>query len=179
MIPELHLLPENDPAALPRKPENSWRWATVVSTDPLAVRLDGESIPLATVPTTLTHALSVDQRVWVQMHGRAVIVLGAAGRDTAWLPATFKNGWTDASSSAPVQYRMFHDVVRLRGRASGGTTGSVIFTLPTEFLPSSPLYFPAAGVAGQIEVGTNGDVAMVGAPAGSVAAFDVVQFIPN
>lgn len=70
---------DEDTTMLPAKPENSWRWATVVNSDPLVIRLDGESSPLADTPSTLAKGLQPGQRVWVQIHGQAVIVLGVAG----------------------------------------------------------------------------------------------------
>lgn len=188
MIHEFDIRLANDPAALPDKPEDTFRWATVVNLDPLNIRLDGESQPLAATPSALSATYSEGQRVWVQMHGRAIIVLGGANgepvppsTDTPWTQPTLKNGWTNVAFLNPVQYRMFHDVVHLRGLANNGTDGSAVFTLPTGFRPSGQLYFPGTGgaSAGQIEVKTNGDVAMSGAPSGAFVFLDVVQFIPD
>lgn len=56
---------------------NSFRWATVTSVSPLRIRLDGESEPLATSPAALA-AVQPGNRVWVQLYGRQVVILGRA-----------------------------------------------------------------------------------------------------
>lgn len=64
------------------KPVNDrWTWATVTDDDPLAIRLDGETEPLAVVPECLIENVSIGLRVWVQISGRRVIVTGANGGD--------------------------------------------------------------------------------------------------
>jgi len=56
-------------------PDNeSWHWATVASTDPLRVQLDGDSAPLLATPENLAGGLLVGDRVWVQRYGRRLIL---------------------------------------------------------------------------------------------------------
>jgi hypothetical protein len=64
----------------PQEGENTFRWATVTSTSPLRVRLDGEVAAVPATPDTLFSpaALHVNERVWVQMFGRRLIILGVA-----------------------------------------------------------------------------------------------------
>lgn len=69
--------------APPEQPQASttsaFRWATVMAVSPLRIKLDGDLNQLPFVPEVLDlPALEVDQRVWVQLHGRRVIVLGSS-----------------------------------------------------------------------------------------------------
>lgn len=57
-----------------RSPDN-FRWATVTATSPIRVRFDGDTEPTGATPTTLA-PVSVGDRVWVQHHGRAIIIIG-------------------------------------------------------------------------------------------------------
>lgn len=61
----------------------SFGWATVETTNPLAVRRDGETEPLGVEPDALIAKgmLEVDNRVWCQFHQRRVIILGKAHGD--------------------------------------------------------------------------------------------------
>mgnify|MGYP003587150841 CR=1 FL=1 len=74
-----------DPLTPPAGPgvtrDSTWRWATVTATGPVRVRLDGDSQELGASPEWLVAgaAPAVGLRVWVQMFGRRVLVVGAAG----------------------------------------------------------------------------------------------------
>jgi len=56
--------------------DETWTWATVASTDPLRVRLDGDDAPLLITPENLAGGLLVGDRVWVQRYGRRLLVHG-------------------------------------------------------------------------------------------------------
>lgn len=65
----------------PQAQENTYRWATVTQRTPsLAVQLDGDSQPLPLIPDSLIEGPvpAVGARVWVQLFGRRVIVLGVS-----------------------------------------------------------------------------------------------------
>lgn len=62
-----------DPAP---EPADTYRWATVTGIGPLRIRLDGEAEPLAATPAAIC-PLQLGDRVWVQIHGRQMVVLGA------------------------------------------------------------------------------------------------------
>jgi len=73
------------PAAPPVNPSqpqstqslSAFRWATVTQADPLRIRLDGDTVALTFTPESLLQVVpEVGQRVWVQLYGRRVIVLG-------------------------------------------------------------------------------------------------------
>jgi len=51
-------------------------WATVTQASPLRVRLDGETDPLPMTPSTLVPGLTVGDRVWCQLEGGQVVVIG-------------------------------------------------------------------------------------------------------
>lgn len=57
-------------------PVDTYRWATVEAVNPLSIRLDGDTLPLPMVPECLALVES-GNRVWVQLYGRRVIVLGS------------------------------------------------------------------------------------------------------
>lgn len=65
--------------AEPGDTPTSFAWATVTSTGPLRIQVDGQSIPLPITPDTLVGSLVADDRVWIQKYGKRVIVLGRAG----------------------------------------------------------------------------------------------------
>jgi hypothetical protein len=78
----------------------------------------------------------------------------------------FENGWTDPNSETPAQFCMDeHGRIRLRGRISGGSVGTVAFTLPYGFRPPIPQKFALAnGDAGYaiIEVTPDGAATVTG-----------------
>ena len=68
------------PGAVAQDPHDRWRWATVTSTTPLTVRFDGDTTPVH--PTSVlvnVPALVVGNRVWCQLFGQRIIVLGVGG----------------------------------------------------------------------------------------------------
>lgn len=70
---------------------NTYRWATVTDNSPLEIQLDGDSLPLATIPDCLCDPLTLanGDRVWTQIYGRKVVVHGAQGGGTG--PHTLPN----------------------------------------------------------------------------------------
>lgn len=56
------------------KPESTYRWGTVKVMEPLTVVMDGDGVEIR--PDSLVQRLQVDDRVWVQFHGRYALVLG-------------------------------------------------------------------------------------------------------
>lgn len=60
--------------------ENTYRWATITDTDPLRVRLDGDADGLPITPSSLVDPAEMvpGDRVWVQMYGRRLLVVGKA-----------------------------------------------------------------------------------------------------
>lgn len=59
----------------PPPPMDTYRFATVTSTSPLRIRLDGDDDPVASTPVTLA-VVSISDRVWVQLHAKQLIILG-------------------------------------------------------------------------------------------------------
>lgn len=82
--PVANLLEAAGQAAIPEAasppPEDSYRWAAVTQLDPLRVQLDGENLELPITPDSLVNPLTlrVGTRVWAQLHGRRVVILGAS-----------------------------------------------------------------------------------------------------
>lgn len=70
------LLPE------PAPPADTYQWATVTQVDPPRIRLDAEDVPLEAEPEALC-PLHLGGRVWVQFHGRMMIILGIKQQPTA------------------------------------------------------------------------------------------------
>ncbi len=61
----------------PPPPADTYRWATVTQLAPIRIQLDGDPAPVASEPVTLC-PLRLGCRVWVQIHGRMMIILGVA-----------------------------------------------------------------------------------------------------
>lgn len=60
---------------------------------------------------------------------------GATVYDTGWVELTLQNGWVVSAGRTP-RVRRIGNVVHMQGRVQGGTAGSTIATLPTQFRPS-------------------------------------------
>ena len=132
---------------------DSFMWGTVTQASPVRIRLDGEDTELEIAPDCLVdpESLTVGQRVWCQLSGRRLLILGKTGKgipDSGWITPTFQNGWenfgwwhTDAG------FRLIGDVVHLRGHVKSGTANSTIFTLPPGYRPTAE--HTVAGVAGR------------------------------
>ena len=79
----------------------SFKWATVTGTSPLAIRLDGDTNPLALVPDSLVDplSLSVGDRVRVELSLRKVVIHGEsnggvfAGKVEITATPTAPTGW--------------------------------------------------------------------------------------
>lgn len=84
--------------------------------------------------------------------------------DTGWITPTLGNSWTAVTA---VQYRRYRGVVYLRGRATGGASGSA-FNLPTGFRPPvDSTYGVFSGTVGttaaRVIIRAGGDVELVSA----------------
>ena len=89
------------------------------------------------------------------------------GDDTGWIDATLTSSFTLYSADDVCQYRKIGKHVQLRGvvkptaALAGSLTGVVIFTLPTEFIPSRPCNFVCQGSSVNrwlLQVNTDGEV---------------------
>lgn len=93
-----------------------WSWATVTAINPLAVRLDGDTVPLDLVPDTLVPELRVGDRVWTQVNGRRVIIQGR-GNAVSLRPVrqvfTANGTWTKPVGATYVR-------VQVQGGGGGG-----------------------------------------------------------
>ena len=58
--------------------DDSWRWATITSLDPLRIKLDGDSEPLLSTPYAIT-PVRVGDRVLVHIYHRRATIIGVAG----------------------------------------------------------------------------------------------------
>ena len=65
---------------IPAATDSTYRWATVTGVLPLTIRLDGEDQALGMTPESLVDPtrLAVGLRVWVQLFGRRVLILGSS-----------------------------------------------------------------------------------------------------
>lgn len=98
---------------------------------------------------------------------QARINLGVELDDTGWIDATLTSSFTLYSTDDVCQYRKIGKYVQLRGAVkptaalAGSLTGVVIFTLPTEFIPSRPCNFVCQGSSVNrwlLQVNTDGEV---------------------
>ena len=98
---------------------------------------------------------------------QARINLGIELDDTGWIDATLTSSFALYSTDDVCQYRKIGKHVQLRGivkptaALAGSFTGVVIFTLPTEFIPSRPCNFVCQGSSVNkwlLQVSTSGKV---------------------
>ena len=62
----------------------------------------------------------------------------------AWITPTLLNGWVVLTDSYPVSYMKDNfGFVHIRGVVSGGSLGTVIFSLPNGYKPENDMYLPA------------------------------------
>jgi len=75
---------------------------------------------------------------------------------------SFLNGWANAGSpwANAGYYRDTFDLVRLRGRITGGTSGAAAFTLPEGYRPPVQMAFACDG--GSVTLDTSGNVIVTG-----------------
>lgn len=168
-----------------------YRWATVTGTDPVRIRLDGDTVSLPVTPGALV-ALSYlveGMRVWVQGYGRRLLILGVAGGappppegwhlvDGSGEPA-FQNSWENYSTPAfhATSFRREGYRVYLRGLIKSGTSGSgatgTVFTLPVGWRPNSQEIFNQWSNTGaaRVDVATDGIVKVVSYATGGTNGF--------
>lgn len=122
----------------PQETPNTYRWATVTVSSPLQIQLDGDSLPLPLVPESLLAGdPAVSSRVWVQLFGLRVIVLGTSGNSSGDSPvgavlsfagATAPVGWllcNGAAVSRTVYAQLFAVISTTFGVGNGTTTFNV------------------------------------------------------
>lgn len=72
-------LPFLTPRPAPAPVTGTFEWAKVTDDSPLRIQFDGSDQPLPITPVNLVgRALAVDERVWVQKHGKRVLILGSS-----------------------------------------------------------------------------------------------------
>lgn len=84
--------------------------------------------------TTSTIAVASGAPEWVRK----------AVSDSAWVTPSLSSSWASIAGFQPLQYRKLGDKVQIRGAASGGATGSTMFTLPAGLRPAYDTLFPIA-----------------------------------
>jgi hypothetical protein len=97
--------------------------------------------------------------------------------DTGWItPASFEHGWKAVQS---VGYRRVGNIVRLRGRVTGGTNGTTAFILPAGFVPAQFSQYATAGAGPAfscVTVYESGAVYIYNPSSAEGIALDVVTF---
>ena len=159
----------------------SFQWATVTATNPLQVRLDGMTEPLAGSVDALVMP-PVGRRVMVMVWNRRAIIMGALrGPDlpeipkmpdeivsTDWRPLTVSSGWGEVRGHTP-SFRRWGDLVIISGaveRRVGGYLSSLA-TMPdaalrpvgTQFIGSS---VTSRGQASELYMSGSGVVSVQG-----------------
>ena len=84
-----------------------------------------------------------------------------------WIAPALLNAWVNQANYVPVTYRKDADnVVHIRGNATTGAAGTIIFNLPAGYRPGAFCTFGTYGTGGAspVEVRLNGDVVVVLAP---------------
>lgn len=78
--------------------QQRWGWGTMTQISPPRVRMDGDTIALSATPTSLTGPLKVGQRVWVQLYGHRLIIMGTPDADTN---RPYWRGYVNGAQSKP------------------------------------------------------------------------------
>lgn len=144
--------PSEDSKKYPYQEENTFRWGTIVATDPVAVYLDGDNAQLAAEPDSLVPVLGFGDRVWCQLFGRKVLITGKGYPDPSsggsWHyvgepgEPPFENGWSNLDNRNSARFiKDSAGVVHLEGTvAPGKASNFAIFTLPPDYRPKRPGY---------------------------------------
>lgn len=117
----------------PAPPTDTYRWGTVTSTSPLRVRLDGDPAPVASEPDTL-QPVSAGNRVWVQIHGRQMVIIGSA-KNQAGQPATPGSAILAPGLPAPMRWvgpSQQSITASEWEQVTGGQLGSMTLDLPMQ-----------------------------------------------
>lgn len=101
-----------------------------------------------------------------------------------WIAPTLQNGWVNYGNDGTYTYNpagYYMDVsgrVWLRGMLKNGTVNSAFFTLPSGFAPSYRQLFIANSNSGayRLDIGIDGTVVSVGAPATTWFSLDGISF---
>lgn len=122
--------------------ENTYRWATVQGLGPLIIRFDGDTENLAITPDSLVPEsdLIVGARVWCQIYGRHVIVLGTPYR----APAPDPEPEIDGTLADKTYYEKYPDGLLIcRGThnfpSAAETNQSYAWTFPVPFVGALPM----------------------------------------
>ncbi len=71
-------------------------------------------------------------------HGKDHIFVGADPIVSPWIDVSFQNSWANEGSPFfDVQYRWGVSGLEFRGHMSGGSSGTVAFTLPAAYRPAA------------------------------------------
>jgi hypothetical protein len=132
----------------PQAGENTFRWGTVTQESPLRVRLDGDVSEIDATPYSLVAALSVGQRVWVQLWRRRVLVLGAASTGAlsspVWTTLSYATGCQSPGFGHTPAYRIVGGLVFTRGtvgKSSGSfADGDPLVVIPPEAYAGATVY---------------------------------------
>lgn len=117
------------------KPE--LRWGVVTAVSPLAVRLDGDTDPLAGSPSTLVGSSRVGDRVQLAIQNRRATIIGAASSgDTGWYNLPYAEGFIPGTAGQ-AQVCVKNGVAYFRGGAQV-TTG--------DFTTAERIIVPAGGI---------------------------------
>ena len=133
----LEILLEN-----PEPNQSSFKWATVTSSAPLRIRLDGDDVPIDGMPDTLVDpaSLTIGSRVLLLRQKRRTTIIGQGGGDSGGIPtATYiEYGGTDTLDPAiwlPAEGQAVSRTTYARlfgkiGVTYGAGDGSTTFVLP-------------------------------------------------
>lgn len=173
----------------PLATSNTYRWGTVTGVDPLRVRLDGDMDAVGSTPVALC-LTPLGARVWVQLYGRQLVILGAAQEATTWREITPANGWTvsgelSVGRSAGIAY-LRGAVRRTAGGITSGTyeTAFIIpegFRTPKAFRINSAAFGTTAALkVATVDFGTTGIVGIAAGPGpASTSTSDIHYFMAS
>jgi hypothetical protein len=124
--------------------------ATVTSTNPVKVEMDGDNVSIQVA--SMIGSVSLGLRVYViQVPPAGNFIVGFVGPVSArWQTMSLLNGWTNpGGGNVSAQYRVVSsppNTLQLVGVINAGTitNATTVATLSTGFNPSGNIYFPVA-----------------------------------
>lgn len=110
------------------KNESKFKWGTVLQNNPIQVVLDGETEPLPLEPESIVSRITLTPycRVWVQLVGRRVIILGPSRQSHNWENCTLLNGLQPRPGYDPQVKMDTAGFVHLRGHMNPDKMANLI-----------------------------------------------------
>lgn len=151
------------------------RWGTVSAVNAVGtydVNLGQSGVTLPGVRALGYGAFIVGEVVVVEFAGSDPLIMGGAGIEDGWHEPAWAAGWSNYGAPWTAKYRKVHGLVYIEGLATGGATGSTIFTLPPGYRPLTSTMrtqIAQVNIAMRVDYNADGTVLLQGESTGARA----------